>query len=130
MNGLDIYNLSVEGFKEFVKGECFTAEFYKLPETPDEVAAGRGAYRKLNARLKVAKYTKGTQPVTTAKRKATNESKLQIGCYEMRGTSDRVEVGTPSDADFQAKNYRTLPLSPDRLISLTVRGVKYVNENI
>ena len=128
MNEMNIQNLTVDGFKEYIKGECFTVEFFKLPATPEELAAGRGEYRKLNARLKVKCYVKGTQPETTAKRKATNESKLQIGCYEMRGTSDRVEEGTPDEETFQAKNYRTIPLSADRLISLTCRGVKHVNE--
>lgn len=130
MKTINIQNLTVEAFKNFVEGKMFTVEFYKKPATPEEKEAGRGEYRKLNARLKVAKFVKGTQPVATAKRKATNESKLQIGCYEMRGTSDRVEVGTPDDELFQAVNYRTIPLSADRLISLTFGGVKYENELI
>ena len=127
---LNITNLNPEAFRKFVGGHTFTVEFYKLPETPEEIKAGRGAYRKLNGRLNVAKYVKGTQPEATAKRRETNEERNQIGVYEMRGTSDRVEEGTPDNELFTAKNYRVIPLSPDRLISLTAEGQILVNEVI
>jgi hypothetical protein len=130
MGTLDITNLTVKKFYDFVGTRIFTVEFFKKPETPEEIAAGRGEYRKLNAHLKVAKYVKGTAPEATAKRKTTNTAKNQAGVYEMRGTSDRVEEGTPDDAQFQAKNYRTIPLSIDRLISVTVGGIRYENPYI
>lgn len=126
-NGINIANLNVKTFRDFVHDKCFTVEFFKLPETPEEIAANRGEYRMLNARLKVRKYVKGTQPEATAKRKTTNTERNQIGVYEMRGTSNRVEEGTPDEETFQAKNYRTIPLSNDRLISLTIGGVRYEN---
>jgi len=128
MAEINITNLNIESFRHAVGGRVFTVEFYKKPETAEEKRLGRGEYRKLNARLNVKKYVKGTQPETTAKRRETNEERNQIGVYEMRGTSDRIEEGTPDEETFQAKNYRIIPLSADRLISLTVDGVKHVNE--
>lgn len=116
---------TIEGFRAFIgKGNVFTAEFFKVPKTAEEKAVGRGEYRRMNASLGVSgnkkkgvSYIKGTQPEATAKRKETNEARLQIGCYEMRGTSDR----------FAEENYRTLTVDPERFIALTANGMRLVN---
>lgn len=80
----------------------------------------------MNARLKVKKFVKGTQPEVTAKRNETLAAQNMIGVYEMRGTSNRIEEGLPTDSDFQAKNYRTLNL--ETLLGLNANGEKLVNE--
>jgi hypothetical protein len=113
---LNLNNLTISEFRKFVGGKVFTAVFRKKD----------GTVRTMNARLKVAKYVKGTQPEVTAKRNATLTEQNMIGVYEMRGTSDRVEEGTPDDELFVAKNYRTLNL--ETLLGLNANGEKLVNE--
>ena len=99
---------TIEGFRAFVGNSIATVEFIKKD----------GSIRKLNFRLGVSKYVKNTAPESTAKRKETNDKHLQIGVYEMVGTS----------TDIAEKNYRTISIAPDRLISLTSKGKKLVNE--
>lgn len=70
----------------------------------------------MNARLKVAKYVKGTQPEVTAKRKETLDAQNMVGVYEMKGTS----------TDIEEKNYRTLNL--ETMLGLNANGQKLVNE--
>ena len=103
---LNLNNLSIEQFRKFVGDAIFTAIFRKKD----------GSVRTMNARLKVAKYVKGTAPEVTAKRNATLKANNMIGVYEMRGTSDRLE----------AENYRTLNL--ETLLELRANGQTLVNE--
>ena len=116
----DIEKPSVQGFRDFVGKSIFTVEFFKAPKTKAEKLLGLGEYRKMNCMLGVSKYVKGTAQEATAKRNETNTERLQIGCYEMRGTSVRIEE----------ENYRTLPISPDRLISISANGVKIRNPRL
>lgn len=103
---LNLNNLTIAEFRKFVGDKIFTAVFRKQD----------GSVRTMNARLKVAKYVKGTQPEVTAKRNATLAEQNMIGVYEMRGTSDRIEE----------QNYRTLNL--ETLLGLNANGQKLVNE--
>lgn len=101
---------TIDGIRKFVSNGIATAEFFKKD----------GSYRKMNFRFGVSKYVKGTDPVTTAKRAETNAERLQLGVYEMRGTSDRIE----------AENYRTLTVDPDRFIALSANGIRLVNPRL
>lgn len=113
---LNLNNLTIKDFRDFVANGVFTVVFRKED----------GTVRTMNARLKVAKYVKGTQPEVTAKRNETLTERNKIGVYEMRGTSDRVEEGTPDDELFVAKNYRTVNLNT--VLALNANGLKLVNE--
>ncbi len=103
---LNLNNLTISEFRKFVGDGIFTAVFRKKD----------GSIRKMNARLKVAKYVKGTQPEVTAKRNETLKAQNMIGVYEMRGTSTRIEE----------QNYRTLNL--ETLLGLNANGERLVNE--
>lgn len=72
-NTATITNLTIEKFRQFVKGGVFTAVFTKKD----------GTVRVMNARLGVAKYVKGTAPEATAKRNATLAEQGMIGVFEM-----------------------------------------------
>lgn len=103
---MNLNNLTIQEFKQFVGDKIFTAVFRKQD----------GTVRTMNARLKVAKYVKGTQPEITAKRKATLDAQNMVGVYEMKGTS----------TDVEEKNYRTLNL--ETILGLNANGQKLVNE--
>ena len=103
---MNLNNLTLEQFKTFVGNGIFTAVFRKQD----------GTVRTMNARLKVAKYVKGTQPEVTAKRNETLKAQNMIGVYEMKGTSTETE----------AKNYRTLNL--ETLLALRANGERLENE--
>jgi hypothetical protein len=107
---MDISNITINEFKDFVGTGIFTVKFVKAD----------GSVRVMNAMLKVSKYVKGTDPDGTEKRRQTNEANMRIVCYEMKGTSNRI----------QEENYRMLNLSPDKLISLSARGQTFVNPKL
>lgn len=92
--------ITINEFRNFVGDSIFTATFLKKDKT----------VRTMNARLKVKKFVKGTQPEITAKRNATLTEQNMIGVYEMKGTSDRIAE----------ENYRTLNLNT--LMELTANG--------
>lgn len=94
-------------FRNFVGNQVFTVEFIKKD----------GTKRTMNARLNVKKYVKGTQPETTAKRKATNESRNQIGVYEL-ATSEQGLQG--------AEKYRIISL--DTILQIKAKGKTLINE--
>jgi len=97
-------NLTVELFKTFVGNKFFTVTFTKLD----------GEERTMNARLHVKAFVKGTQPEATAKRKATNESRNQVGVWEI---SNPVDNGHVKAGD---EKYRTIRL--DTITRLAANG--------
>lgn len=110
-------SLTLDEFRKFVGFGAFTIVFYKLPKTADEREQGRGELRRMNAMMGVKRHVKGTQPETTAKRRATNESKNQTACFEM---ADVNEGGMKLE-------YRTLTVDASRIVSLTANKVTLYN---
>ena len=98
--------MTVDAFRKFVGNGIFTAVFRKKD----------GTVRTMNARLKVKKFVKGTQPEVTAKRNETLKAQNMIGVYEMAGTATGVAE----------ENYRTLNL--ETLIALRANGEILENE--
>jgi len=92
--------MTIQEFKAFVGGSIFTVVFKKKD----------GSTRTMNARLKVQKYVKGTQPEITAKRKETLDQQNMVGVYEMKGTA----------TGEAAENYRTINLNT--LMELRANG--------
>lgn len=103
---MNLNNITIEAFRNFVGDGIFTAVFKKKD----------GSIRTMNARIKVQKYVKGTAPEVTAKRKETLAKNNMVGVYEMKGTSDRMG----------AENYRTINL--ETLLELRANGQVLVNE--
>lgn len=113
MNTPNLSQITLPEFREFVGNHIFTIEFYKLPKKGET----HGEFRRMNARLGVSKYVKGTDPVATEKRKVTNEGRMQLTCFEM------VDVNEGG----MKQEYRTLTLDPNRLVSLTANNVTLRN---
>ena len=109
---LNLNNLTIAEFRKFVGDKIFTAVFRKQD----------GSVRTMNARLKVAKFVKGTQPEVTAKRNATLKAQNMIGVYEM-ATEQYNEDGSKK---VGAEKYRTLNL--DTLMSLKANGLEFGGE--
>lgn len=103
---MNLNNITISEFRKFVGDSIFTAIFEKKD----------GTIRKMNARLKVTKFVKGTTPDITEKRNKTLQAQNMVGVYEMNGTA----TGTG------AENYRTLNL--ETLIALKANGAELVNE--
>lgn len=97
---MNLQNITIEQFRQFVGDAIFTAVFRKKD----------GTVRTINARLNVKKFVKGTTPEATAKRNETLKAQNMIGVYEMKGTSTGIAE----------ENYRTLNLQT--MLALRANG--------
>lgn len=102
---IELEGLTARAFRMFVGDSVFTAVFKKQD----------GSIRRMNARLKVKAYVKGTAPEATAKRNATLEAQNMVGVYEMATAEGK-----------GAENYRTLNLNS--LIELRANGETWTVE--
>lgn len=109
---MNLANITIKEFTDFVGNSIFTAVFKKKD----------GSVRTMNARLKVAKFVKGTAPEATAKRKQTLTSNNMIGVWEA-STEQFNDDGTKKTGE---EKYRTLNL--ETLLELRANGQKLVNE--
>jgi hypothetical protein len=106
--------ISVADFRKFVGDTVFTAVFKKQD----------GSIRRMNARLNVKAYVKGTAPEATAKRKQTLTAQNMVGVFEM-ATEQFDENGKRKAG---AEKYRTLNL--DTLLELHAGGKTWRVEEV
>lgn len=106
VENIDIDNLTIEAFKEFVGETVFTIDFIKKTT---------GEERSMNARIGVSKGVKGTRPEATAKRNETLKAQNMVTVYEMT-TGEFRTIWLDTVTSLKAKG-RTLITSKFDLLS-------------